>query len=65
MKVRTRADRARDKCDKIIREITQFTGERPKVIRVNSRDLLALTECGHVVDDKLRNTTPAVKVMLG
>ena len=65
MKLKTRADKARHKVDAIICEVTKFTGERPKIVRVNGRDMLALVECGHVVDDKLRNASPEITVKIG
>lgn len=64
-RTRTRADKARDKIGKMIREITTWKGERPTVVRVNAGDFLALVECGYVRDETLSGDPHGLKVMIG
>ncbi len=60
-KTKRRALKARDKIDKIVREITNYTGKRPTVVHVNMPDFLALTEVGWVKDGTLSGSTIEVK----
>ena len=64
-KTRRRADKARDKIAKIVREVTDWKGERPTVVRVNHGDHLALVECGYVRDGKLSGDSHGLEVMPG
>ena len=60
-RTQARARRARDKIDKMVREITQWKGERPTMVRVNHGDYLALTECNWIRDGKLSGTNLEVR----
>jgi hypothetical protein len=57
--VQRRAEKALDRVDKMIREITAWKGEKPKIVRVNHGDYLALTECGKL------NHFPGVEIKPG
>jgi hypothetical protein len=46
--VERRAQDALAKVEKMIHEITAWKGERPKIVRVNQGDYLALVEVGKV-----------------
>lgn len=59
--VQNRALKARDKIGKIAREIKQFSGAEPEIIRVNIKDFLALTECGWIQDGKLSGSNWEIK----
>lgn len=59
--VKRRANKARDKIFRMVREITQWKGEPPNLVRVNMRDYLALTEVGWLRDGKLSGTDLEVK----
>ena len=61
-KTRTRADKALDKINAIVREIKQFTGDKPTTVRVNGGDYLALTECNYLRDGKLSGTNLDIKI---
>lgn len=56
-----RARKALDKIDKMVREVTQWRGERPTIVRVRMADYLALTECGYVQEGRLNGTALEVK----
>jgi len=60
-KVVRRARRARDKVEKMIREMKAWQGQRPTLLRVNMGDYLALTEVGFVRDGKWSGTDIEVK----
>lgn len=60
-KVKRRANQARDKINKMVREIEAWKGEKPTVVRVNHGDFLALTEVGWIRDGKLSGTMLEVK----
>ncbi len=60
-KTKRRAEKARDKITKMVREITQWKGEAPTVVRVNMADYLALIEVGYVRDGKYSGTELEVK----
>ncbi len=60
-RTKRRALKARDKIDKIVREITAYKGERPKLVRVTMADFLALTEVGWLKDGKLSGSNLEVK----
>lgn len=47
-KTSRRAIKARDKIFKIRKEIQQWQGKSPDLVRVNHADYLALTECGWI-----------------
>ena len=61
-KTRTRADKALGKVNGIVREIKQFTGAAPTIVRVNAPDFLALTECNYLRDGKLSGTNLDIKI---
>lgn len=60
-RTKTRALKARNKIDKMVREITAWKGERPSLVRVNMSDYLALVECDWIRDGKLSGTSLEVK----
>ena len=60
-RTQARARKARDKIDKMVREITQWKGERPTMVRVNHGDYLALTEVGWIKDGVLSGTKLEVR----
>ena len=60
-RTRRRAEKARDKIGKMVREIKAWKGEAPTVVRVRMSDYLALTEVGYVRDGKLSGTNLEVK----
>lgn len=65
-KVRARATRARRKVDAMIREQTNYTGQRPTIIRVQLREYLALKEVGFVTaDDKYSGDPHGLEVRPG
>jgi len=55
-RTKRRALKARDKIDKMVREITSYKGERPTRVRVTISDHLALTEVGWLKDNVLSGT---------
>ncbi len=61
-KTKRRALKARDKIDKIVKEITRYTGTRPRRVHVNHGDYLALTEVGWIKDGKLSGSELEVEV---
>lgn len=60
-RTKRRALKARDKIDKMVREITRYKGERPTLVRVNMGDYLALTEVGWIKDGVLSGSHLEVK----
>ena len=64
-RTRTRADKARTKVSKMIREITDWKGQRPTVVRVNIGDHLAMTECGYLKDNVLSGDPHGLTVLPG
>ena len=58
---RLRARRAAEKVDRMIAEITRWRGERPKVVRVNHSDYVALVETGELEEGKLRGRDVEVR----
>lgn len=60
-RTKRRALKARDKVDKMVREITNYKGKRPTMVRVNMPDYLALTEVGWLKDGKLSGSNLEVK----
>jgi hypothetical protein len=56
-----RASRALTKIDKMVREIKQWKGEAPKLVRVNHGDYLALVEANLIQDGRLRGRELEVK----
>lgn len=50
-KTQRRAIKARDKIYKIRKEIQQWQGKAPDLVRVNHADYLALTETGWIAKD--------------
>lgn len=60
-RTKRRALRARDKIEKMQREITAWKGKAPELVRVNHGDYLALTEVGWIVDGKLSGTSLEVR----
>lgn len=56
-----RANKARDKIEKMRREWRSWKGCEPEVVRVNTGDYLALVEVGFVRDGKLSGTQLEVK----
>lgn len=60
-RTKRRALKARDKIDKMQRELTAWKGEAPKLVRVCHADYLALIEVGWVVDGKLSGSSLEVR----
>ena len=60
-RTKRRALKALDKIYKTVAEITKYKGERPKLIRVNMGDYLALTEVGWIKDGVLSGSNLEVK----
>mgnify|MGYP003657646357 CR=1 FL=1 len=60
-RTKRRALKARDKIDKMVREITRYKGERPTLVRVNMGDYLALTEVGWIKNGVLAGSHLEVK----
>ncbi len=58
---KARADRTVKKINKMVREITQWNGQRPSMVRVNYGDYLALTEANYLQDGKLSGTNLEVR----
>lgn len=60
-KTKRRANSAREKISKMVREIEGYTGKKPTVVTVTHADFLALTEVGWIRDGKLSGTMLEVK----
>lgn len=60
-RVKFRAEKARNKIEKMRREWQSWKGEPCKLVRVNHRDFLALTEMGYVRDGYLSGTDVEVR----
>ena len=60
-RTQTRAKKARDKIENMVREWRQWQGAEPTVVRVNTGDYLALVEMGWVRDGKLSGSSLEIK----